>query len=912
MREKSEAMIAAPAAAPVPAPVAAPGPTAAPSPADEFNPLVFEKKLTQLKDTQDSISALSTWCLQKREHHKKIVASWLNVLKRAKVDQRLTLFYLANDVIQYSKRKNYEFVESWGTTLQKATPLVRDDKVKHRILRIFRIWEERQIYDEEFLTDLTGLLSVTAGKQASDVDPNDFQAMQLVNKIRQCSVLEAETDQQLKQIHDCQLPLNDADLLCSTLKERRDIDIAKQDLEEGISRLDGYVCALRKELVARDALCRLLQRAHNHYTTQRGEVKVVANAYKNFGSRVRGLKRKLDELCETLPPVGGSPVPSPPSPGEAVPSPGPDEDLELPSIIQDVSNIVNADNFSSNLLGRDMTGKGFSSFIGSGEFSFASFRNDYANSKRLPDKDANKIEVINSRPPNSVEATVDIHTLLKSLIPGKASPVTANVSDNAYRPRLTPPPPPPPLLPGLDLLTPTDSTADSVPLMCPPTSLNFYGSNIVNTNANSIDANSNSDSYNNDSGKNSRWINNSWDIQRVLSTDTPESPPRIEQLRSPPPPPIIPIPPPVSDVDHRQLLAPPPVMPQGLLQIDDVDHRQLPPLPPPHPALMQNERGRSIHNDVDHRNLISLTMGSLPPPPAPPISPWTPQNSLLDRDYRGINEEFSTLLPPPLPPMSIPPPFRKMPSHNDNVESIDMEMSDDEVLDSYDDEHSRHMRLESSMARIHGQPPPPLHSQPPPSFRKQDLSNRDKGFMHNRHSETHNNNNMHHNDKSVTRTNLVRINSSDMGDSASENEMTPNRDFPHENVQMSNMPDIFNDFAPNAMNPINPNLSQSSDSHHDMNELQNDDDWEKSEDDPESWQKHAGHINPMSSSFGRMRPMYQQRFPPANFRRPPPLLNHPSYIEESHFSPHSNNQRGGNSNFRRPWGHPRPPRRGLW
>lgn len=49
--------------------------------------------------------------------------------------------------------------------------------MKHRILRIFRIWEERQIYDEEFLTDLTGLLSVTAGKQASDVDPNDFQVL---------------------------------------------------------------------------------------------------------------------------------------------------------------------------------------------------------------------------------------------------------------------------------------------------------------------------------------------------------------------------------------------------------------------------------------------------------------------------------------------------------------------------------------------------------------------------------------------------------------------------------------------------------------------------------------------------------------------------------------------------------------
>lgn len=42
-----------------------------------------------------------------------------------RVEHRLTLFHLANDVIQYSKRKNYEFVESWGTTLQKATTMVR-------------------------------------------------------------------------------------------------------------------------------------------------------------------------------------------------------------------------------------------------------------------------------------------------------------------------------------------------------------------------------------------------------------------------------------------------------------------------------------------------------------------------------------------------------------------------------------------------------------------------------------------------------------------------------------------------------------------------------------------------------------------------------------------------------------------
>lgn len=93
-----------------------------------------------------------------------------------KIDLRLTLFYLANDVIQHSKRKHFDFVESWGTALQKATPLVRDEKVKQRILRIFKIWEERGIYDEAFIADLSGLIAASSKRksEASD-DPADFQ-----------------------------------------------------------------------------------------------------------------------------------------------------------------------------------------------------------------------------------------------------------------------------------------------------------------------------------------------------------------------------------------------------------------------------------------------------------------------------------------------------------------------------------------------------------------------------------------------------------------------------------------------------------------------------------------------------------------------------------------------------------------
>lgn len=114
------------------------------------------------------------------------------------------------------------------------------------------------MYDDEFLSDLTGLLSAGAIKKTDD-DPLDFQVgiitaffsnkihlyiyiaktlkkniylklafifnkcllfqpQQLVNKIKQCSVLEADTQMKLKKIHDSHLELSDADALCANLK----------------------------------------------------------------------------------------------------------------------------------------------------------------------------------------------------------------------------------------------------------------------------------------------------------------------------------------------------------------------------------------------------------------------------------------------------------------------------------------------------------------------------------------------------------------------------------------------------------------------------------------------------------------------------------------------------------------------
>uniref|UniRef100_A0A182M0Q6 CID domain-containing protein n=1 Tax=Anopheles culicifacies TaxID=139723 RepID=A0A182M0Q6_9DIPT len=238
----------------------------------EFDVTSFEKRLRDLKDTQDSIQHLSSWCLSRRAHHKKIVSSWLNVLKQVKIESRLTLFHLANDVIQNSKRKNYEYVDSWGTYLQKATTLVRDEK-----------------------------------------------ATNLVMAVRECVKHQSETDHTFKGLN--KKPHVDVEAVMNSIKgkDRSKVEEMEQEIEEHLAQYENVVGVLKKEQKTRQELLTLLEQAGLFYENQRTEVKVVVNAYRNFGNRLKSMKKKLDELTVSLP----SPIPSPdinaPSP---VPSDG--------------------------------------------------------------------------------------------------------------------------------------------------------------------------------------------------------------------------------------------------------------------------------------------------------------------------------------------------------------------------------------------------------------------------------------------------------------------------------------------------------------------------------------------------------------------------------------------------------------
>ena len=52
--------------------------------AKEMNMDTLIKKLKTVSNTQDSIPMLSLWIIHHKSHHKKIVDTWLDMLKKCK------------------------------------------------------------------------------------------------------------------------------------------------------------------------------------------------------------------------------------------------------------------------------------------------------------------------------------------------------------------------------------------------------------------------------------------------------------------------------------------------------------------------------------------------------------------------------------------------------------------------------------------------------------------------------------------------------------------------------------------------------------------------------------------------------------------------------------------------------------
>lgn len=98
--------------------------------------------------------------------------------------RKLVFMYLANDVIQNSKKKGPEFNESFSTILGKAfkdiSQRCEDDKTFKSLDRILKIWNERGVYESDKIKDFeTNLMKkpskpkTTSASTPSDTKPKE-------------------------------------------------------------------------------------------------------------------------------------------------------------------------------------------------------------------------------------------------------------------------------------------------------------------------------------------------------------------------------------------------------------------------------------------------------------------------------------------------------------------------------------------------------------------------------------------------------------------------------------------------------------------------------------------------------------------------------------------------------------------
>lgn len=83
--------------------------------------------------------------------------------------KKLTFMYLANDVIQNSKKKGPEYGKEFGKILKNAFTHIgdtcsSDDKTLGSLGRILKIWEDRGVYDEKLIEDFRSALNHLADK----------------------------------------------------------------------------------------------------------------------------------------------------------------------------------------------------------------------------------------------------------------------------------------------------------------------------------------------------------------------------------------------------------------------------------------------------------------------------------------------------------------------------------------------------------------------------------------------------------------------------------------------------------------------------------------------------------------------------------------------------------------------------
>ena len=116
-----------------------------------FDAAALADKLRKLSPSAQSVEQLSAWCLFHWRSAKEVATTWASCLSQAPDKQKLAFVYLANDVVQNSRKRGPHYVDAFAPLLPGALRHV----LKHsgggadtlrQLHRMVAVWEERRVF----------------------------------------------------------------------------------------------------------------------------------------------------------------------------------------------------------------------------------------------------------------------------------------------------------------------------------------------------------------------------------------------------------------------------------------------------------------------------------------------------------------------------------------------------------------------------------------------------------------------------------------------------------------------------------------------------------------------------------------------------------------------------------------------
>ncbi|KAM8831203.1 regulation of nuclear pre-mRNA domain-containing protein 1B [Synchiropus splendidus] len=301
-----------------------------------FSESALEKKLSELSSSQQSVQTLSLWIIHHRKHSALIVKVWHRELKKAKSNRKLTFLYLANDVIQNSKKKGPEFTRDFESVLVDACSHVAseaDDGCKKHMDRLLNIWKERSLYRADFIQQLKLAIEDSNSPRPSEErkpvkrsyqkiheeedDEDDDYRSQMSPRNTESMSSSQLTEELVKALQDLEnaasgdaavrqkiasLPQEVQDVsLLEKITDKEAADKLSKTVDEACLLLAEYNGRLAAELEDRRQLARMLTDYINSQKDELVKREKKLEEYKQKLARVTQVRKELKSHIQSLP-----------------------------------------------------------------------------------------------------------------------------------------------------------------------------------------------------------------------------------------------------------------------------------------------------------------------------------------------------------------------------------------------------------------------------------------------------------------------------------------------------------------------------------------------------------------------------------------------------------------------------------